>query len=156
MSDNPYVAPDANITNENNDEQIYAGFWIRVGASIIDTILILIVTWPVLIAIYGMAYFDTAQIIAGTWDVVISYILPAVIVITFWIYVSATPGKMLLNMKIVDAKTGERPSKGQFIGRYFAYYVSMIPLFLGFIWVGFDKRKQGFHDKLAGTVVVKN
>ncbi len=41
------------------------------------------------------------------------------------------------------------------IGRYFGYYVSILPLMLGIIWVGIDKRKQGWHDKLAGTVVIR-
>ena len=157
MSENPYVAPDADVTTaEENSEHVYAGFWIRTGASIIDTILIILVTWPLLIAIYGMAYFDSTQIIAGTWDALISYVFPAVAVLIFWSYRSATPGKMILNMKIIDAKTGQKPSTGQFVGRYFGYFVSMIPLMLGIIWVGFDKRKQGWHDKLAGTLVVKN
>jgi uncharacterized RDD family membrane protein YckC len=78
------------------------------------------------------------------------------VIIVFWVYKSATPGKLATRLAIVDAKTGEKPSTGQFIGRYFAYYVSIIPFFLGFIWVGIDKRKQGFHDKLAGTVVIRN
>ena len=123
MSDNPYEAPDADISTTDTSEPIYAGFWIRVGASIIDTILIMLVTMPLLIAIYGMAYFDSSQIIAGTWDVLISYILPAVVVIIFWTYRSATPGKMMLNMKIIGARTGEKPSTGQFIGRYLGYFV---------------------------------
>jgi uncharacterized RDD family membrane protein YckC len=41
------------------------------------------------------------------------------------------------------------------VGRYFAYFVSTIPFCLGFLWVAFDKRKQGWHDKLAHTVVVR-
>jgi uncharacterized RDD family membrane protein YckC len=57
---------------------------------------------------------------------------------------------------IVDARTGEKPTTAQFIGRYLAYYISILPLFLGLIWVGIDKRKQGWHDKLAGTVVLRN
>lgn len=60
----------------------------------------------------------------------------------------------MLKLYITDARTGGRPSRRQLVGRYLAYYVSMIPLFLGFFWIGWDKRKQGFHDKLAGTVVV--
>ena len=60
-----------------------------------------------------------------------------------------------IGARIVDAKTGDKPSTGQLIGRYFAYYVSVIPLFLGMVWVAFDPRKQGWHDKLAGTVVVR-
>lgn len=57
---------------------------------------------------------------------------------------------------IVAAGTGEKPTTAQFIGRYLAYYISILPLFLGLIWVGIDKRKQGWHDKLAGTVVLRN
>jgi uncharacterized RDD family membrane protein YckC len=86
----------------------------------------------------------------------LNYILPAIAVIVFWIYKSATPGKMATKLMIVDAETGGRPSTSQFIGRYLGYYISMIPLFLGIIWVGFDKRKQGWHDKLAGTVVIRS
>jgi len=47
------------------------------------------------------------------------------------------------------------PSLGQAIGRYLAYFVSALVLGLGFIWIAFDTRKQGWHDKLAGTVVVR-
>jgi uncharacterized RDD family membrane protein YckC len=56
--------------------------------------------------------------------------------------------------RIVDANTYGPPSTGKLVGRYFAYLASIIPLFLGFLWIAFDKRKQGWHDKLAGTVVV--
>jgi len=87
--------------------------------------------------------------------VLINWVLPAVVIIVFWIYRSATPGKMILKLKIIDAKTGGKISTGQCIGRYFAYYVSIIPFMLGIIWVGFDDRKQGWHDKLAGTLVVR-
>jgi uncharacterized RDD family membrane protein YckC len=85
----------------------------------------------------------------------LNYILPAVAVVIFWVYKSATPGKIVLKLTIVDAKTGGKPSVGQFIGRYLAYYISSIPLLLGILWVGIDKRKQGWHDKLAGTVVIR-
>ena len=141
MEQNPYAPPEASELATDENSQEYAGFWIRVVASIIDSVLILLVTMPILLGIYGMAYLESTTLVAGTWD--------------FWIYRSATPGKMIVRAKIVDAKTGEKPSTGQLIGRYFGYYVSMIPLFLGFIWVAFDKRKQGWHDKLAGTVVVR-
>lgn len=137
-------------------EQEYAGFWVRVGAAIIDSILLLIVISPLMTSIYGMQYWTSQSYVLGFWDVILNYLLPAIVVIIFWIYRSATPGKMMLKLTIVDAKTGGHPSKGQYIGRYLAYYVSAIPLFLGLIWVGFDKRKQGWHDMLAGTLVVKN
>jgi len=138
------------------NEQEYAGFWIRTWASIIDTVLILLIIWPILTSIYGVEYWQSTSFVQGTWDVLLNYILPAIAVIIFWSYKSATPGKMVTNLTIVDAKSGGKPSTGQFIGRYLGYYVSMLPLFLGIIWVGIDKRKQGWHDKLAGTVVIKS
>lgn len=137
------------------NEYEYAGFWVRTGAAIIDSILILIIIVPILTAIYGADYWLNQSMIKGFWDVLFNYILPAVAIIIFWAYKSATPGKMALRLTIVDAKTGEPPSTGQLIGRYFGYYISIIPLFLGLIWVGIDRRKQGWHDKLAGTVVIK-
>lgn len=137
------------------NEQKYAGFWIRTGAAIIDIILMLIIILPVLTAIYGKDYWVSESFIQGYWDVFFNYLLPAIVVILFWGYKSATPGKMITKLSIVDAKTGGKPSTGQFIGRYLGYFVSISPLFLGIIWVGIDKRKQGWHDKLAGTVVVR-
>lgn len=138
------------------NDQEYAGFWIRTGAAIIDSILLLIIIVPILTLIYNIDYWAGEPLIAGFLDILINYILPAIAVIIFWIYKSATPGKMALKLSIVDAKTGGKPSTGQFIGRYLGYYVAMLPLFLGIIWVGIDKRKQGWHDKLAGTVVLRN
>jgi uncharacterized RDD family membrane protein YckC len=139
-----------------SQNQEYAGFWIRVGATLIDTILILIIILPILSIIYGGSYWLGDSYMQGFWDLVLSYILPAIVVITFWVYKSATPGKMVTKLTIVDANTGEKPSTGQFVIRYIGYYLAMLPLFLGIIWVGIDKRKQGLHDKLAGTVVLRN
>jgi uncharacterized RDD family membrane protein YckC len=134
----------------------YAGFWVRTVAAVIDTILIFIIIVPILTLIYGQAYWISESVFVGFWDIAFNYLLPALAVILFWIYKSATPGKMAFKLSIVDAKTGAKPSNGQLIGRYFAYYLSILPFFLGIIWVGIDRRKQGWHDKLAGTVVVRS
>jgi len=134
----------------------YAGFWIRVGASLIDTLIILLITTPILLMIYGDNYWTNESLVLGGWDFIISYIFPAIAVVIFWTYKSATPGKMALKLTILDAQTGQKPTTQQFIVRYMGYFVSTIPLFLGLIWVGIDKRKQGWHDKIAGTVVVRN
>ena len=142
------------IAQEQSANLVYAGFWVRVWASIIDTVLVCLITLPLLISLYGTTYLASVEIVQGPMDFLISYVLPAIAVIVFWIYKSATPGKMAISAQIVDAQTGGRPSNGQFIGRYLAYFVSIIPLCLGILWVAFDKRKQGWHDKLAGTVVV--
>lgn len=133
----------------------YVGFWARVIASMIDSVLVLIVTAPLLVSVYGWEYLETADAVAGPLDLAVSWGLPLIATILFWMYKSATPGKMIIGAKIVDARTGQKPSDGQFVGRYFAYFLSALPLFLGFIWVAFDERKQGWHDKLANTVVVR-
>lgn len=73
-----------------------------------------------------------------------------------WIKLSTTPGKMLLSLKIVDATTHAPMTARQSIIRSLGYLVSMIPFGLGFVWAAFDGRKQGWHDKLAHTVVIKN
>jgi uncharacterized RDD family membrane protein YckC len=79
----------------DEEELEYAGFWVRVGASIIDTILILIFTMPILYSIYGGRLFEVnSGLIAGVADFLISWLLPAVAVVLFWIYRQATPGKM--------------------------------------------------------------
>jgi uncharacterized RDD family membrane protein YckC len=132
----------------------YVGFWKRLLAFFIDTLILVVVFVAIAIAIYGREYVRLAS--AGQtllFDVLVQVVLPAVAAILFWRYRGATPGKMLVSARIVDAATLGAPSTGKLIGRYFAYIVSSI-FMLGFIWIAFDKRKQGWHDKLAGTVVI--
>ena len=139
---------------DRNDLE-YVGFWPRVGATIIDTLLILVITGPILGAIYGPSYWRSTALVKGPADLVISWILPAVAVVLFWMYRQATPGKMAISARIVDARTGNTPGVEQLLIRYVGYFVSIIPFFLGVVWVAFDPRKQGWHDKMAGTVVVR-
>ena len=133
----------------------YAGFWIRTLASLIDTFLLLLIIVPVLTTLYGPGLFLGEPVIGAFWNLVFNYVSPAAVIILFWYFKSATPGKMVFKLVILDAKTGGKPSTRQLIVRYVGYYVSTIPLLLGLFWVGLDRRKQGWHDKLAGTIVVK-
>ena len=133
----------------------YGGFWVRFIASMIDSALLLAIITPLLLVIYGPEYFAANGIIQGPADFVITWVLPLIAVIIFWHYKSATPGKMVFNLIIVDAKTLQKPTTGQFILRYLGYYVSTLFFCLGFLWIAFDRRKQGWHDKIAGTVVIK-
>ena len=133
----------------------YVGFWARLGATIIDSVLVLVICYPLLTLIYGKQYWSSTDLLHGPADFLLNWVLPAVAVVLFWMYRQATPGKMAIKARIVDARTGGRPSTGQLIGRYLAYYLSTIPLMLGFLWIAFDARKQGWHDKLANTVVVR-
>ena len=145
----------------------YAGFWIRVGASLIDTLILLLIMFPLMASIYGlnsmsmemsdggMNYSASSYSFEGSGNFFLNYLLPAIIVMAFWLFKSATPGKMATKLTIVDAKTGKKPTLVQFLLRYAGYFLSSIFL-LGFIWIAFDKKKQGWHDKIAGTVVIKN
>ncbi|MDR4469612.1 MAG: RDD family protein [Nitrospira sp.] len=142
----------------NNQNAEYAGFWVRAGATLIDGILLGIITLPLLISIYGWDYLDLEKggLIAGGGDFVLSWVFPAIVTVVFWITKQATPGKMAFATRVVDASSGRAPTPSQFVGRYFAYVISTLPLGLGFVWVAFDRRKQSWHDKLAGTVVVRS
>lgn len=95
------------------------------------------------------------KVVQGPIDFLLSWVAPAVAVLLFWVSRQATPGKMAVGTRIVDARTGGKPSTGQLPGRYAGYYLAMLPFFLGLLWVGFNPRKQGGHDKRAGTVVVR-
>ena len=157
-TENPYQTPQTNVEKSNpfgDEAPRYMGFWPRVAASIVDNILIILVILPLLFAIYGQSYFLSESAVQGPLDAFISYVLPAIAVIMFWYYKQATPGKMIFSAKIVDAKTGEKPSAGQWLIRYIGYFPSAMVLGLGFLWVIWDKRKQGWHDKMAGTVVIR-
>lgn len=144
----------------------YVGFWPRVGAALIDTLLLGIVS-GLIVGILGLgtSNFNYDHFLAdplnASWqwsysdDSLLSWLLPAALVIVLWYKRQATPGKDAIHAKIVDAKTGLAPTMFQLVIRYLGYYVSIFPMCLGLIWVGFDSRKQGWHDKIAGTVVVR-
>jgi uncharacterized RDD family membrane protein YckC len=142
-------------TGIDEGELEYVGFWPRLGATIIDSILVIVICYPLLTLIYGKQYWSSTALVQGPADLLLNWVLPAIAVVLFWVYRQATPGKMAIKARIVDARTGGRPSTAQLIGRYFAYYLSAIPLMLGFLWIAFDARKQGWHDRLANTVVVR-
>jgi uncharacterized RDD family membrane protein YckC len=150
----------ADVTPRPDDVQ-YVGFWARVGAALIDSLLLLAIVAPLTYWYFGPGYFTgsvagSVDSFGGIADIVINWVLPAVAVVVFWIYRQATPGKMVIGARIVDERTGGHPSTAQLIGRYLAYYVSILPLGLGLLWVAFDARKQGWHDKLAHTLVVRD
>lgn len=146
----------------------YVGFWARFLAFVIDNLWVSFVVVLVLVAAYGQNFMavmmtsadGSAQMMGAAAEsaagsLLVQLLLPAALIVGFWIWKSATPGKMVVSAKIVDAKTLGEPSTGQLIVRYIGYYISAFVFFLGFLWVAFDKRKQGWHDKIAGTLVIK-
>ena len=148
---------------EAKQEQKYVGFWARFAANFLDGILISIFVSPASIYIGNLISRDRffgysggireSGVVAIVFYSVL-YILSQVILLVLWSKKQASIGKMAISAKIVDAKTGKAPTKKQLIGRYFAYMLSGFPLGIGFLWIAFDPKKQGWHDKLAGTAVV--
>ncbi len=87
-------------------------------------------------------------------DMLVIMTVYAVMILPFWFKKQATPGKMLIRAKIADAKTLLEPSKTQLVMRYLGYPVSVVPLFLGLFYGSFHRKRQSWHDLLAGTVVI--
>mgnify|MGYP002654669949 FL=1 len=87
---------------------------------------------------------------------VMANLIGALVVLLFWAERQATPGKMVLGLRIIDAETGGTPTMGRLTLRYVGYLVAALPLGLGYLWAIWDKQKQGWHDKMAGTVVVRD
>lgn len=134
----------------------YAGFWIRTAATVVDNILLMLIISLPLTLIYGVqAYWLSESLFLGFWDAV-GWIMPVVLTIWFWLRFLATPGKMLFRLQVVDAETLSGLSLKQSIIRYLSYLLSALVIFIGFLWVAFDPRKQGWHDKLAGSAVIRN
>lgn len=77
-----------------------------------------------------------------------------VFVTVFWHFWAATPGKMLCRLRVVDAKTEGPMGDWQSILRILGYFVSALVFGLGFMWMGLDKKRRGWHDMIAGTVVL--
>jgi uncharacterized RDD family membrane protein YckC len=128
----------------------HVGFWRRAIAAAIDLGLLLFVVIPLIVWYVG-ADWTMAQ---GLLAFVFNWGLPGAAFIAFWVMKGATPGKMAISAIVVDADTHAPVDFWQALTRYVGYFVSAIPLLVGFAWIGFDTRKQGWHDKMARTVVI--
>jgi uncharacterized RDD family membrane protein YckC len=127
----------------------YAGFWRRSVAGAFDTMMFFFLAGLLL----GPG-FVTAE--TFTLEGLVLDGLMLLITVALWTKFLGTPGKLLLGCQVVDAESFEPLTLKQAIIRYLSYFVSMLPLMLGFLWIAWDPRKQGFHDKLARTVVLYN
>lgn len=137
----------------------YAGFWRRTLAYSIDTLIVLPTVLILLYLAFGSDYFaaiggQTVGFAQAALEFLIRTVFPTVFVIFFWLRFLGTPGKLMMECRVVDSRTLGRLSVAQAIGRYLAYVVSILPLCLGLFWIGWDRKKQGFHDKLAKTLVI--
>jgi uncharacterized RDD family membrane protein YckC len=100
-----------------------------------------------------VALVVAAPVVAVTKSLLVLSAL-ALAVVAFWRLYGATPGKIALGLKIVDAASGQPASLGRLVLRFLGYFVSAFPLVLGFLWAAVDRRKQGWHDKIARTIVI--
>lgn len=144
----------------------YAGFLRRTAASLIDTLILFIILTPLAYFFSQGAYlpgFDpegdvVAQLAVIQFDwsyLLIHDFLPMALVIFFWVRFRSTPGKQLMDCEVVDASSFGNLRVGQSVLRYVGYFVSLLPLGIGFLWIIWDKKKRGFHDLLAHTVVIR-
>ena len=128
----------------------YVGFWPRVVAGLLDLVAVMFVVTPVTLYVFGDGWTNTQ----GLVGFVVNWVPLGVACIAFWVMKGATPGKMAISAVVVDARTHAPVDFWQALTRYVGYFISAIPLFAGLGWIAFDVRKQGWHDKMARTVVI--
>jgi len=121
---------------------------------VIDALLVTVTAVPLMVLVFGMRRIslDPAE---HAWDL-LSFLAIGAAVVGFWRYCGATPGKIALAVKIVDAQSGQPPGTARLVVRFLCYFVSAVPLYLGFLWILVDRRKQGWHDKIARTIVINS
>jgi len=134
----------------------YAGFWRRVAAAVIDAVLLLtlmlfaLVSW---ISVTGEAHaWDSTPMAMAFYGSLLTA-LAAKILLDAWL--GGTPGLHLVDCRLADSRSGGSIGIGRSALRSLATVVSVAPLLLGLFWIGWDRRKQSWHDKLAHTVVIR-
>lgn len=152
------------------DSIVYAGFWRRLAAVCIDALILLPIIG--LLAYLGLSATGSATGSTSGSEIALQALNsdplalfhPAALaaldlavfalVVYCWVRFHGTPGKLLLGCQIIDANSGQPLSITRAILRYLAYLISALPLMLGFLWISIDRRKQGWHDKIARSVVI--
>ena len=133
----------------------YAGFWRRLAAWLLDTVLVTAMFICALLVWSGITGHQSA------WDSPATAALIAAVACSAFILgillnarLQGTPGKLLMGCLVVDADTGLRISLGKSLLRSLAMLLSALPAGLVFLSICWTGQRQGFHDKLAGTLVV--
>ena len=148
----------------------YGGWFARVVAYIIDGLVSSLLTAPAYIALLaGPKHIVSCNLDGYSYcrqptgaTIGLAIVLGLAGVIVFLVMYSKKVGNTgqswghkAMGLRVVDAQTGAVIGQGRAIGRYFAMIISAIPCYLGFLWPLWDVRKQTFHDKIVGTVVLK-
>lgn len=146
------------------NQQHYAGFWFRVIAAIVDVIIcqiaVIIIVLPLGFAL-GLSMSGTST--QTEIEAVGSGLGTILGILIQWLYFTAqessawqaTLGKKMLGIKVTDMN-GERIGFGKANARYWSKILSALILFIGYFMVAFTEKKQGLHDMIAGTLVMRN
>lgn len=129
--------------NAVSQELTTAGFPERFVAYLIDAVILIV------------AQFAIQLVLPYALGVLLSFVVAVGYFAYFWSSSGQTPGKSVMNLRVVSAETGELLDPGKAILRYVGYLISALPLALGFLWIIWDEKKEGWHDKIAKTRVVK-
>ena len=136
----------------------YAGFWVRFVAFILDAIVLGVITTALAPLVSGGDVVTTTSggVVTINYTAnAIGLLIDLVYFVGFWTWRGQSPGMIPFNMRIVLAADGGKVDVVRSLLRYVGLIISIVILFLGVIWIAFDRRKQGWHDKIAGTVVVR-
>lgn len=138
---------------------IYAGFGRRLTAFVLDCIVLLymLILFP-LLSLTSLFLDAPHAVLMSEVSALGAYVGAGMFLglyLVFWYWKQATPGMALIKTYIADAKTSEKPSVLQLLFRCVGLLISALPFGLGFLWSAWDSKHQGWHDKLAGTVVLQ-
>lgn len=154
------------LTPRESLDRLHAGVASRTIAFVLDLVImcVILLMSGVFVQLVTL-YFPVNKLIihivgAGVADAIRAPIAMAFMFVVFagypiffWAMMGQTPGKWAMGLRVI--RTDGRPlSVWRSILRYLGYWVSALPLFLGFIWIVFDKKRQGWHDKIADTCVI--
>jgi uncharacterized RDD family membrane protein YckC len=132
----------------------FGGFGARLVAYIVDIVIFSVIA-TILLIIGTVAAFASA----GIGGVFLMFLLIGVASLAyfpyFWATSGSTPGMRMMGLRVVRDIDGGPISVGQAVLRLIGYWVSGAVLYLGYIWIFIDKRHRGWHDLIAGTVVVQ-
>jgi uncharacterized RDD family membrane protein YckC len=134
----------------------YAGFVTRLFAYMIDALIVTaVLAITTAVASFMLEYSNAGQL---TERIVLFGILSFDVMfylgyyVGLWLLAGQTPGKRVMGVRIVRTD-GERLTFGNAVRRLVGYWLSTVA-FLGYLWILADNRRQGWHDKLAGTMVI--
>ena len=134
------------------------GFSRRLAATLIDGLILFTATFLLVIAVglvgvYLNIYSDNKPIPIDSLVVICGLILSIFYYVGAWSKSGQTIAKNVLRIKVVGSD-GQPLSVGKALLRYLGYIVSALPLSLGFLWIAFDKQRQGWHDKIASSYAI--